>query len=318
MKSLFLIHLSLFLLAALAFAQKEAVPADLEELKHPKHPALFKIEGKKLTKPSYLFGTIHLGDARLTTLHPEAEKAFRAADRFYGEIDLAPAKMLGVAGLMMRQDGATLSKSIGPELTAKLDAELKAINPALSSAPFNPMKTWVITSQLPVLEFQFEGKQALDFVLYDRAMKAGKEVAGLETIESQLKIFDDLTEKEQILMLRSTLDQMAEERKNGKNTTKRLIELYLTAALPELGTFFKETMVLGDDEDAAMKELNARFLKTLLDDRNLKMAQSISAALLDKPGETHFFAVGAAHYTGATAIQDLLLKEGYTVTPLFP
>lgn len=317
MKSLFLVHLSLFLLAALAFAQKDLGPADLGRLKHPRHPALFKIEGKKLTKPSYLFGTIHLGDPRVTTLHPEVEKAFRSADRFYAEIDLAPAKMLGGAGLMMRKDGSTLSKSIGPELTAKLDLELKAINPALSSAPFDPMKTWVMTSQLPLLQFQFEGKQALDFVLFERATKAGKEVAGLETIESQLKIFDDLTEKEQVLMLRSTLDLMAEERKNGKNTTKKLLDLYLTANLPDLGTFLKETMAMGDKEDPAFKELNERFLKSLLDDRNVKMAAAMDESLADKPHDVHFFAVGAAHYVGPNAIQKLLTKKGYTITPLF-
>lgn len=35
------------------------------------------------------------------------------------------------------------------------------------------------------------------------------------------------------------------------------------------------------------------------------------------PGKSHFFAVGAAHYTGNLAVQDLLTKKGYKITPFF-
>ena len=37
----------------------------------------------------------------------------------------------------------------------------------------------------------------------------------------------------------------------------------------------------------------------------------------EKPENSHFFAVGAAHYTGAPANQDILTKKGYTITPAF-
>lgn len=310
--------LVLFLIALVPLsAQEKAAPVDLDQLKHPVHPALFKIEGKELTKPSYLFGTIHLADPRVTNLHPEAEEAFQSADRFYSEVDLAPAKMLAVTAMMMRQDGKTLSKSIGPELTKELDAALKEINPALSSKPFDPMKTWVMTAQLPLLEFQLAGKQALDAVLFQRAQKAGKKSTGLETIESQLKIFDDLKEEEQILMLGHTVRSMAEEKEKGENSLQKMLDLYLTGTVPELGAFLKESMVMEDDGDKKIKELNDRFLKKLLDDRNGKMARTISEALAKQPGDVHFFAVGAAHYVGPTAIQKFLTKEGYTVTPLF-
>lgn len=63
-----------FLLTAFLVIVPLLVPArgqakiDIENLEHPVKPALWKVEGKDLTKPSYLFGTIHIGDPRVTTL----------------------------------------------------------------------------------------------------------------------------------------------------------------------------------------------------------------------------------------------------------
>ena len=311
------LFLQLFLVGFLSAQNKDLTPAELEKLKHPVHSALFKVEGKGLTKPSYLFGTIHLGDPRLTTLHPTAEKAFQSADHFYGEVDPDPAKMLGMAGMMMRTDGTTLSKSIGPDLTKKLNTFLKGVNPAFGSSVFDPMKTWVMIVQLPVLQLQMEGKEPLDMVLYERAKKAGKTLGGLETIESQLMIFNDLDEKDQVMMLDYTLDMLADDEKNGKNATLEMLNTYLSKDLPELGAFVKKSMKLDDDVDKEIKDLNDRFIKKLLDDRNVKMADAIAGLLEKQKGDTHFFAVGAAHYVGPTAIQKFLTKKGYTVTPLF-
>jgi uncharacterized protein YbaP (TraB family) len=171
--------------------------------------------------------------------------------------------------------------------------------------------------QLPALQLQMEGKQPLDSVLFERAKKAQKKVGALETIESQLKLFNDLTEKEQILMLDYTLGMLSDDQKEGKNITRQMLNLYLTEDLPKLGEFVKDSMKLNEKADKAIKELNERFIKQLLDDRNVKMADTISGILAEKPDGTHFFAVGAAHYVGKTAIQNFLTKKGYTVTPLF-
>jgi uncharacterized protein YbaP (TraB family) len=304
----------LFLACSFTAQAKEEQAIDPANLQHPVKPALWRIEGKDLKKPSYLFGTLHLGDPRVTTLHPDAEKAFTASDHFYAEIDLDPAKQMELMPKLMRKDGKTLSGSIGPDLTKELDTALKSINPALDATPFEPMKTWVIAMTLPVLELQIKGKKALDAVLFERAQEEKKTVGALETADSQLKIFDDLNEEEQISILKSSIDTMAREKEEGKNSTKNLLNLYLTRDVPEIGKFVKKMM---EEENFGNKELSARLMKTLLDDRNITMTETIAKALSGKPANSHFFAVGAAHYTGATAIQDLLTKKGYTITPAF-
>ncbi|MGC6426423.1 MAG: TraB/GumN family protein [Akkermansiaceae bacterium] len=310
---------ALVILVVLApfFAFAEKAPAvGAESLKHPVKAALWKVEGKGLEKPSYLFGTIHLSDPRVVKLHPNAEAAFEASSHFYAEIDLDPAAQVKLVPKMMRTDGKTLSESIGPDLTKALDAQLKAISPQMSSASFQSMKTWAIYATLPVLELQmkYAGKPALDTVLYNRAKSENKTVGALETAESQLKIFDSLKEEEQVKLLASTIEAMKKDKAEGKDSIKELLDAYLTKDVPTIGAIIKKFMEEDQPEDA---ELAERLINALLDDRNIKMADTIEKQLTQSPKGVHFFAVGAAHYTGKTAVQDLLIKKGYTITSAF-
>ena len=64
--------------ATVAFAILPHLAFSEDAPAHPVKPLLWKIEGKGLSKPSYLFGTIHLGSGPLAKLHPAAEAAFEA------------------------------------------------------------------------------------------------------------------------------------------------------------------------------------------------------------------------------------------------
>ena len=50
---------------------------ETDRIQPTENPYLWRIEGET---PSYLFGTIHLPDPRVTTFHPEVVKAIRGAD----------------------------------------------------------------------------------------------------------------------------------------------------------------------------------------------------------------------------------------------
>ena len=300
----------LFLLPFLAYAQEKP---DLAELKHPVKACLFKVEGNELEKPSYLFGTIHLSDPRVLKLHPNAEAAFKASDTFYAEIDLDPGAQLKIAPLLMRQDTKKLTEAIGPELTNKLNRVLKDINPVLSAAPFDALKTWAVAASLPLIESQLMGKGALDAALYQRAMKENKKTGALESGDSQAAVFDKFTEQEQQTMLSETLDMMIAEQDAEIKSLDRMLNIYLTGTTDEIAAMMTA-------EIAKMKsdpELTKRLMKALLDDRNIDMANKADEFMQADPKKSHFFAVGAAHYTGKTAVQDLLEEKGYTITPLF-
>lgn len=88
----------------------------------------------------------------------------------------------------------------------------------------------------------------------------------------------------------------------------------LTSDVKKIGGMIKEHV---ENSMSKNEELGRRLMKTLLDDRNITMTVTIAKKLSEHPGSSQFFAVGAAHYTGQSAIQDLLTKKGYTITPAF-
>lgn len=303
--------LTALVLACPLLTQAEKVK--VADLKHPVKACLWKVEGKGLKEPSWLFGTIHLGDPRVTTLHPNAEAAFEAADAVYTEIDMSPAAQLAVAPLMMRSDGKKLTEAIGPKLTKQLNTVLQGINPALNTAVLEPLKTWAVAATLPILELQLQGDQALDAVLYQRAKKDRKSVGALETAKQQMGIFDQFNEQDQQSFLADTLNMMQEDTKKNKTTVDKLLRIYLTGDSTKIARFMKKEMARMDTDP----ELTKRLMTALLDDRNVGMADKADQFMQADPDQSHFFAVGAAHYTGQAAIQDLLTKKGYTITPAF-
>lgn len=291
----------------------------LANTKHPVHPCLWEVTGKDLKKPSYLFGTCHVSDPRITTLHPDAQKAFDGSDAVYGEIKFAPSDATKLAQLMVRQDGKTVTEDIGEERAARVDQVLKGINPALSlKAGLDGMHTWAVSITLMTLEEQMKGGKVLDTELLSRAEEAGKSTAGLETVESQIGALTSISDSHSLLMLDSTLEYM--EKEGAENPLDAIKDIYILKNPDEIGKYMNDYLTYrpdGKEMSAEEKEMSEWFISELLDKRNVNMATTINELLEGKSGHSHFFAIGAGHYTGETAIQDLLENKGYTITPKF-
>lgn len=294
------------LLSTVPAAHAEAEP------KYPLKPLLWKVEGKGLTQPSYLFGTIHVSKGPAVMLHPAAQKAFDTSSHFYAEIPMDPESQIALAPLMMRKDGKPLDESIGKDLADGLNAELKLINPALDSTPFQSMNTWVAAILPQMLPHQIEGGKPLDVQLWEKATAAGKKTAGMERPEAQIIGFTELTEAEQVIMLSETLKTLKKERAEGKNSIQDLIAAYLTGEPKKIASEADRAM-----QEMAMgehKELGEKLMKRLLADRDKTMADFITTTLKSEPGSSHFFAAGALHFCTDTSIPAHLTKAGYTVT----
>ena len=279
---------------------------------HPEKPLLWKVEGKGMEKPSYLFGTIHLGDKRVTTLHPAALKAFESADAVYTEVPMDTATQMKAAPMMMRKDGKTLNESIGPDLAARVNEELKVINPALDSTPFQPMATWAMGMVIPLLPDQLSGLVALDKTLWDKAIADKKEVGAIETIESQVNIFAEMTEEEQVIFLSETMRTLKKEREEGTNSMEQLLKAYISGNTGEV--VGELNRALEEMEKGEYAEMGKKLMKRLLEDRDASMAKTIEGILAKEPKKVHFFAVGAAHLSTEKSIRSHLEEDGYTVT----
>jgi uncharacterized protein YbaP (TraB family) len=159
-------------------------------------PFLWRIEG---TVPSYLFGTVHVPDARVLELPEVVRRAFDAADVFNAEIPLDPAAQADVMTKVMLPPGQDLRKLAGEEvfgrlvraITNTLGGKLPAGAGELLAATLQPMKPWAAMSQVELLEYLpdiMAGRQPLDAMLYGMATAANKDVGGLETVDEQLAV----------------------------------------------------------------------------------------------------------------------------------
>jgi len=316
MMKLYIILLSLFTwIAGFAIAQEPKIEEGVkdvnpEELKHPESPFLWKVEKEGVKKVSYLFGSIHMGDPRVLKLHPAAEKAFRSADHFYTEVDVSEAGALKGAMTMLRGDGTTLTKSLGPDLARKINFELKRIDPNLNSSTFDLFKTWMLVISIAQLEIQLENPVFLDSSLWERAKKEGKEMGTLETYKGLGSILDELTEKEQLEILEDTVDGMRKLRNEGIDLNQELLKMYLKADSEGLSELFTVDGAMSD----LPEELLKKFFRLLLTERNKVMRDTIEKAMQNSGDKTHFFVAGVAHYIGPEHVVGMLQKKGYKVT----
>lgn len=282
------------------------------EVEHPAKPLLWKIEGKGLTKPSYLFGTIHASDPAVVKLHPAAEKAFGGADVVYTEVALDKETRLAATPLFLRKDGKTLSESLGKELFERFEQELKHVNPELDAKPFETMSTWGTAATLLSLPDLMIGKPLLDEVLWMNAEKAGKRTGALETVEANAAIFGKMGEEAQKAMLSGIITHFDEYRKRDEDFYRKLKDIYLSGDYGKLEVemnAFYGTMERGENA-----EHGKLVKKGLVDERDANMTAAAVAALEKEPNLSHFFAAGAAHFSTETGIGSRLTKVGYTVT----
>ena len=142
--------------------------------------------------------------------------------------------------------------------------------------------------------------------------KGGEKTAGMQQIKDQLAGFNGLTEEEQVSFLKASLDFIEKGRREGKDSIKEAAEVYATGDLKKVNDLATEWMVelAGGKEAPVVKKL----MKSVLEDRDVIMADYIEATLKKDPANVHFFAAGAGHYAGEKSVPFLLEKKGYKVT----
>ena len=300
-------------LAILALVSCSFIHADLSDIKHPEQPMLWKIEHANLETPSYLFGTIHVGDPRITTLHPLAQEAFDSADAFYTEVRLDAQTQAEVQSLAFRNDGKSLADILDKETIEKLDKELKLINPGLSLQLFDNMKIALLASSLALLEDMLKGAVSLDQQLWLKATQLNKELGSLETVKQQMGALDVFDLSEQKIIMKESLDYMAYSRENKIAKYEPLLSAYLKRDLKGLESALHSGKYKGF---VFNQKINEKMMNNLLIKRNKVMAESVIKFLTSEEGKTksHFFAAGSGHFVGDASVNELLKKAGYTIS----
>lgn len=271
---------------------------------------LWKLE-KDGQAPSFLFGTMHMTDPRVTSLPPAAKAAFDGSGTVVIETTevLDQAKMMAAImqkpELMMFTDSTTLTSLLPPEDVEAVDKALDARG--IPPASVSKMKPWMLSAMvaLPACEMARKagGAPVLDVKLAEDAKAAGKSLEGLETVADQLEAMASLPMDFHINGLVETLklgDRM-------DDVTETMIVLYKNGDTGMYWPFFRATLPGAKDDEFGY----VAFEETMIDARNKVMAEHAGPILAKGKA---FIAVGALHLPGPDGLVELFRKDGYTVT----
>jgi uncharacterized protein YbaP (TraB family) len=273
------------------------------------HGLLWRVDAEG-TRPSYIFGTMHLSDERVLDLPAPVADAFDGADTVLIETtdvldrSAVAQEVARQPHLMMFPEGESLTDHLTNEDEEELRAWLQ--ERGVSFETIIKMRPWMILSMAsqPACETkrQAEGAKILDFVLAERAEQAGKELAGLETLAEQFAALGGFPTEVQLRALLGT----AAMGDKADDVIETLISLYLDG---ETGMFTPAVLHLVP-HDADELDDYTRFEQQVVIKRNHLMA---TRAVEHLERGNAFIAVGALHLPGNEGIIELLRNAGWTV-----
>jgi uncharacterized protein YbaP (TraB family) len=252
-------------------------------------------------KSIFLLGSIHYLRKENYPLNQAILDAFDVSERLVLEIDLqntpaGAAQRLTLEKAIYR-DGSNLAQNVGQEtyqLATKRAAEL-----GIDMQVVQPMKPWFVALTMLAVKLQRMGldpKLGVDHHLAERAKRDGKPTSGLETLEFQLGIFDQLSKREQELMLRETAGELERIDKNVKD----IVESWLKGDGERLATLLL----------AGMRQY-PELQQKLVIERNRRWLEEI--AKLVEQGSNAMVVVGAAHLVGQEGVVEMLKARGFSV-----
>jgi uncharacterized protein YbaP (TraB family) len=305
-KQLVCLTIALLSFVPLIFAQTTKIDSTAAQEKkvEDRNALLWKVTGKGLKTPSYVFGTIHLINEKDFLFTPVMEEAFRVSKAVAFEIKLDDMNNLSSQMSMMMKafmdGGKTLRDLISKEDYELVQKHFSKIGlPLVMLERMKPMFLSALASGDISPEKMSSGEiVSYEFKLMDKAKAQNKPISGLETMEFQMSLFDSIPYEAQAKML---VDGIKSSDAN-EDQFRKMVELYKNQDLEGM-----QRMVTGDEEGFGKYE------DILLAKRNQSWIPLMVTAM---EKQSTFFAVGAGHLPGEQGVISLLENQGYTLTPI--
>lgn len=309
---IFSVLLPLFSLTDISVENAKAPVAGLEP-DTLEHALLWRISHPSLDEDSYLFGTIHLISATDYFLPQGLLTAIDQTDEIVFEIDMNAmsdmSQMMGMMSQLTMKGDTTLKTLLSAsdyEIVTGFFKEkglpiffLEKIKPMFLSAMVGmdgdiPMGG----NGMPDLSSAFgEGMKSYEFELNSIAESANKSVSGLETIDFQMSLFDQISYQDQAAYLVESIKQVDE----GGLMEDGIFKMYRSMNINKMAQSLGSEEQIEGLEDALLNERNMNWIPLM------KKQMKIRPTL---------FAVGAGHLGGEKGVIRLLRAEGYTLTPI--
>lgn len=244
---------------------------------------------------SYLFGTMHTDDNRVTNFSAPVIQALKNVNMFMLEVaEAPPVSLLQMPEGNLKQ---LLSEAELQQVGALADMHVIPMDAVVK------MKPWLLAVMfdLPKPQTPF----AQDLLLKAKAEEFDKRIVGLESAQAHFGVMDSLSMDEQLLMLRAVLKR---SQKQKEQDFERLMKAYLAGDAEQVANM-DDAMTRGILPAALWQRMRVK----LLDERNVVMAErSLEQA---RQGRV-FIAVGAAHLAGKNGLLQAFRQAGFKVTAI--
>ena len=249
-------------------------------------------------KSSYIFGTIHIDDERVMEIPDTLLHRLIAADTLMLELELNDGGSVDMLRKMLFTDGRNLTQVIGEQSFKDVSEALIESGNRLPIDVLTLLKPWA--AMLLLIRPENKSGTFLDKKIAQLARNAGVTVQGLETVNEQLSVFDDIEIDDQVSLLHSAMDTLDEK----DRAYQQMLDAYLSGDLAEL-VKVSDSQLPKDQQLANM--INAK----LITERNQLMFDRMQNHLL--AGNT-FIAIGALHLAGEQGLLEKLRTAGYRLT----
>ena len=263
-------------------------------------PAAWRVTGED-TGELLLLGSVHYLRQEDYPLPSNIDELYQQADTLVMELDLDDLDTLSVENLFVEAGTLPPGSSLQTVLTPAVYelAETRSAEFGLDLAFATRLEPWLVAITLMDLGMNalgFNASRGLEQHLLRRATSDGKQVLGLETLEDQIHVFDQLSIKEQEALLLQTLNEIDSA----------------DDAMDELLNAWRDGRV-----NVLANELTANFedfpilYRHLVIDRNERWLNPLRQLL--ETGERYLVVVGALHLVGDDSVIELLQHQGLSV-----
>jgi hypothetical protein len=254
---------------------------------------------KSGAKDSFVFGTIHLADARVNGIPKPVDDALARSATLALELVPGVVADARVFELELLDDGHTLESLIGPAAFAQVREQLGA--QAIPEETIARLKPWAVLVKLGRTPPADAGR-SLDQRLLDAARARRMRVAPLELPDEQIAAFDTVPVDSQVALLRHALDH----RDALEATIEPTIDAWLRRDLLGLARISDRM----GERYPGMGRHYGELTKHIVYNRTVLMHHRLVIPL--RAGGV-FVAVGAMHLYGSRGLLAMLEQDGYRV-----
>ena len=282
-----------FLLYLMSFPQEEAFSQEGKSF-------LWKVQSGASTV--YMLGSIHFLKKENYPLSQKIESAFEKSDFLVVEANVQDQGKMNTQTIMEKAlypPNESIADHLSHETYDFLKGEASKLG--LPLEVINKQRPWFLSIVLDAMELMklgYDPSYGVDNYFLSKAT-GRKKILELESLDEQLHLLSNLSEKDQELLLTLSLKDL----QNADEEANKLVQAWKTGDTSGMEAVITKSI----KEDPKLVPIYGK----LIYERNRRMVSKIEDYL--KGNGTYFVVVGAGHLIGEKGIVETLAKKGFRV-----